>query len=70
MSDGGRTGDTTETLEMDWPHFPKASRKHYTTSPNLELTGEKETTTTEKYGAAIWKQRSKKRNTAGDNWRA
>ena len=29
MLDAGRTEDTTETLEMDWSHFPQASRQHY-----------------------------------------
>ena len=30
-----------ETMEMDWSHFPQASRQHYTTSLSLESTGER-----------------------------
>ena len=48
MSDAGRTGDPTETMEMDWSHSPQAGRQHYTTRLNLEPIGEKEKRATEK----------------------
>ena len=39
MPDAGRTGDPTETLEMDWSHSPQVSRQHYTKSLDLEKRG-------------------------------
>ena len=70
MSDVGETGDPTESLEMDWSHLLEASRQHYTTSLTMEPRGENEKNyDREIRGAAIWKQTSKKRDTAGDNGR-
>ena len=60
MSDVGRSGDPTETLQMDWSYTPQASQQHYTSSFKED--------DRERRGAAIWKQTSKKQDTAGDSW--
>ena len=63
LSDAGRTGDMTETLEMDWSYSPQTSRRHYATSLNLESRDEKEKRATEKRF-----QMSNKRVIPGDSY--
>ena len=69
MSDAGGTGDPTETLEMEQSHSPQASRQLTREAIiwNPEGKGEQDDRATR--GAAIGKQVSNKRDTAGDNWR-
>ena len=72
MSDAGGTGDPTETLEMDWSHSLQAkpvisiTQQVWTWNPE----GTRKENDLETCGAAIWKQTSKKLDTAGDSWRA
>ena len=47
MSSAGGRGDPNETPDMDWSHFPQASRQHYTTRLNEEYRREKKKRMTE-----------------------